>query len=75
MNAPVLAYQFASPEPETFVELSRVILTASAMTDDNVEVEAGTSGTVVGVWPGGSAYEVDTPLGLTTVEASRLIPA
>ena len=36
---------------------------------------AGTSGTVLGVWPEGTAYEVDFPLGLATVEAPKLIPA
>ena len=75
MNAPVLAYQFASPEPDTFAELRRVTLTAPAMTDDDIEVPAGTSGTVLGVWPEGTSYEVDFPLGLATVEASKLIPA
>lgn len=75
MNAPVLAYQFASTEPLAFAELSRVTLTAPATTDDGVEVGAGTSGTVVGVWPGAAAYEVDFPAGLATVEASQLIAA
>lgn len=72
MNAPVLAYQFASPEPDMFAELQRVVLTAPTTTDDGVEVPVGTSGTIVGVWPKGAAYEVDFSLGLATVEASKL---
>ena len=72
MNAPVLAYQFDPSEPQAFAELSRVALVAAVRTDDGIDVAAGTCGTVVGVWPGAAAYEVDFPLGLATVEASSL---
>ena len=56
-------------------DLDRVALTAAVVTDDGDTVEAGTEGTVVGVWRRGAAYEVEFahPVGaLATVEAIRL---
>ncbi len=56
-------------------DLDRVALTAAALTDDGDRLEAGTEGTIVGVWRGGSAYEVEfaePPGALATVEAASL---
>ena len=56
-------------------DLDRVALKAAAMTDDGVTTEAGSEGTIVGIWGGGEAYEVEfaEPAGaLATVEATDL---
>ena len=58
-----------------FKDLDRVVLTAEVTTDDGDRVEAGSAGTVVGVWLDGAAYEVEftTPVaGLATVLPSAL---
>jgi hypothetical protein len=46
------------------------------VTDDGVTMEAGSEGTIVGVWRDGEAYEVEfaEPAGaLATVEATDLL--
>lgn len=56
-------------------DLDRVMMTAAVTTDDGDVIEAGRTGTVVGVWRGGAAYEVEfaQPMGaLATVEAAGL---
>jgi hypothetical protein len=57
-------------------DLDRVALKAAAVTDDGVTMEAGSEGTIVGVWRDGEAYEVEfaEPAGaLATVEATDLL--
>lgn len=73
MNAPASIYRFDPPAPQAFPELTRVRLVQPARTDDGAEVPAGAQGTIVGVWPGGSGYEVDFAAGLATVEAAHLV--
>jgi hypothetical protein len=56
-------------------DLDRVALTAVAVTDGGDRMEPGTQGTIVGVWRGGAAYEVEfaqPPGALATVEAEDL---
>lgn len=56
-------------------DLDRVALITAAVTDDGVTMEAGSEGTIVGVWRDGEAYEVEfaEPTGaLATVEATDL---
>ena len=56
-------------------DLDRVALITAAVTDDGVTMEAGSEGTIVGVWRDGEAYEVEfaEPTGaLATVEATNL---
>lgn len=58
-----------------FRDLDRVALKVAATTDDGVRMEAGSEGTIVGVWRDGEAYEVEfaDPAGaLATIEAADL---
>ncbi|MEL6059264.1 MULTISPECIES: DUF4926 domain-containing protein [unclassified Methylobacterium] len=70
-------YQSRAPvtQPQALAELSVVALLRDVVTDDGVTVPAGTEGTIVGVWGGGEAYEVefDEPVvGNATVQADAL---
>lgn len=56
-------------------DLDRVALKAASVMDDGVTLEAGTEGTIVGIWRGGKAYEVEfaAPAGaLAAIEATDL---
>ena len=75
MNAPALTYTFAVTKPGSFSDLDLVRLTQPATTDEGETVPAGARGTVVGIWSGGKAYEVEFEAGLVTVEASILVAA
>ncbi|MEA1832886.1 DUF4926 domain-containing protein [Methylobacterium durans] len=66
------------PRPAPLPELSVVELLRDGKTDDGRSVPAGACGTIVGIWGGGEAYEVEfvQPLvGLATVTADALRPA
>ena len=69
-------YLMRRTEPRSALrELDRVALTAGLVTDEEIAIEAGTQGTVVGIWRDGAAYEVefaDPPGTLATVEADGL---
>lgn len=57
-------------------DLDAVVLTAAVQSDDGETIEAGSHGTVVGVWRDGVAFEVEfsSPVaGLATVLASDLV--
>lgn len=59
-------------EPHRIQELDRVKLLADVLGDDMVTVPAGSIGTVVAIWSGGAAFEVEftRPVdALATVEA------
>ncbi|MCF4124007.1 DUF4926 domain-containing protein [Methylobacterium sp. SyP6R] len=62
-------------EPSRIEELDRVELLADVLGDDQVTVPAGSIGTVVAIWAGGAAFEVEftRPVdALATVDASLL---
>ena len=64
-------------EPRSEVRDLDRVATAAVVTDDGVTMDAGTEGTVVGIWREGEAYEVEfaEPMGaLATVEATGLRP-
>jgi hypothetical protein len=70
-------YQSRAPvtQPQHRAELNFVTLLREVLTDDGLTVPAGTEGTIVGVWGGGEAYEVefDEPVvGNATVRADVL---
>ena len=75
MNAPISAYRRDTARPDAFDELAAVRLVRDVLTDDEVEVPAGTVGTVVGVWADGAAYEVEFKVGLATVVTADLAAA
>ncbi len=75
MNAPILAYSFALGEPSGFAELASVRIARDVVTDDGVTVSAGSRGTVVSTYVGGTAYEVEFEGGTATVEADLLTAA
>lgn len=61
--------------PSDLRELDRVCLIDPVIADDGDAIEAGSQGTVVGIWRDGGAYEVEfaSPEGaLATVEAEGL---
>ncbi|MCJ2121279.1 DUF4926 domain-containing protein [Methylobacterium sp. J-077] len=63
-----------TPRP-AFAELSVVAVLRDVQTDDGDTIPAGTEGTIVGIWAGGEAYEVefDEPVvGNATVRAEAL---
>jgi hypothetical protein len=63
---------------EALPELKMVVLLRPAETDAGVSKPSGSTGTIVGVWAGGEAYEVEfsEPEGaLATVRADDLRPA
>ena len=74
-NTPVTFYGTAAPRPlrpGALPELARVALLRAATTDDGAEVPIGSEGTIVAIWAGGEAYEVEfaEPVaGLATVDA------
>lgn len=62
-------------EPVRIEELDRVELLADVLGDDRMAVPAGSIGTVVAIWAGGAAYEVEftRPVdALATVNAALL---
>ena len=62
-------------EPARIEELDRVELLANVLGDDQVTVPAGSVGTVVAIWAGGAAFEVEftQPVdALATVDAALL---
>ena len=62
-------------EPRRIQELDRVALLVDVLGDDDVRVPAGSVGTVVAIWAGGAAFEVEfaRPVdALATVEAVLL---
>ncbi|WP_093567334.1 DUF4926 domain-containing protein [Methylobacterium sp. 174MFSha1.1] len=62
-------------EPRRIEELDRVVVLADVLGDDAVPVPAGSVGTVVAIWAGGAAFEVEftQPVdALATVEAALL---
>lgn len=64
--------------PPIHAELSMVMLLTEAPTDAGVTMPAGSTGTVVGIWKDGEAYEVEfrEPTGaLATVKAEHLLAA
>ena len=75
MNAPVLTYTFTLGEPRGFADLSSVRVEIDVVTDDGEAVPAGTRGTVVSVYAGGAAYEVEFDGGTATIEAAHLTAA
>lgn len=75
MNAPVLTYTFALGEPHGFADLSSVRVGIDVVTDEGEPVAAGTRGTVVAVYAGGAAYEVEFDGGTATIETAHLISA
>ena len=61
--------------PARIEELDRVELLADVLGDDQVTVPAGSVGTVVAIWAGGAAFEVEftRPVdALATVDAALL---
>ena len=46
-------------EPPRIQKLARVELQADVMGDDKVPVPAGSVGTVIAIWMGGAAFEVE----------------
>ncbi|KNY20910.1 hypothetical protein [Methylobacterium sp. ARG-1] len=63
-----------TPRP-AFAELSVIAVLRDVQADDGVTVPAGTEGTIVGIWAGGEAHEVefDEPVvGNATVRAEAL---
>ena len=75
MNAPVLAFPFALGEPSGFAELASVRILGDALTDEGETVEAGSRGTVVSVYAGAEAYEIEFENGTATIEAAMLTAA
>ena len=77
-DAPVTFFKTTAPQqlqPGALPELSVVALVRPATTDDGIDMPTGSEGTIVGIWAGGEAYEVEfvEPVpGLATVEASGL---
>ncbi|GJE60965.1 DUF4926 domain-containing protein [Methylobacterium trifolii] len=75
MSVEVL-YLLRKDEPGAAIrDLDDVVLLADAVTDDGDVIPAGTEGTVVGIWPGGAACEVEfaePESALATVPASGL---
>jgi hypothetical protein len=72
MSAPFPTYNYPLRNVPGFDDLASVRLREGMVTDDGVEVPAGSEGTVVGVWLAGEAYEVEFSLGLATVEAHQV---
>ena len=72
MNAPVLTYQFETSEPRAFADLDLVRVRNPVMTDEGIEVPAGSRGAVVAIYANGVAYEVEFEAGLATIEAALL---
>lgn len=75
MNAPVLTYRLRPEEPAAFAELALVRVREAVTTDENETVPTGTRGTVVAVYDGGTAYEVEFATGLAVVVAADLVAA
>ena len=75
MNAPVLTYPFKVAQPAAFADLDLVCAVHAVMTDEGEEVHTGTRGTVVAVYGGGKAYEVEFEIGLATIYAADLVKA
>lgn len=62
-------------EPRRIEELDRIELLTDVLADDAVSVPAGSVGTVVAIWAGGAAFEVEftRPVdALATVDAAVL---
>lgn len=60
-----------------FRDLDSVLVTIPVTTDDGDAIPTGTEGTIVGIWRGGAAYEVEfaqPPGALATVAAGDLVP-
>ncbi|MFD6317694.1 MULTISPECIES: DUF4926 domain-containing protein [Methylorubrum] len=72
-----VVYQWSEDRPGAVLrELDDVRVLADVVTMDGDTVAAGTEGTVVAVWHGGEAYEVEfpEPMGaLATVKAKDVI--
>lgn len=82
MSAPVLAYRLQPAPPAAFSDLDLVRVRSAVMTDGGAEVPAGARGTVVAVYGGGAAYEIEfwdgtdeCGYGTGTVAAADLLPA
>ena len=69
-------YLMRRSEPKSrFQDLDDVRINVAVVTDDGDRIEAGSEGTVVGIWRGGAAYEVEfaqPPGALATIEADDL---
>ncbi|MGX7703301.1 DUF4926 domain-containing protein [Methylobacterium sp. Gmos1] len=72
-----VSYTLWKAEPGALLrELDDVRVTTEVTTDDGDTIAAGTEGTVVAVWNGGEAYDVEfpQPMGaLATVKAVDLV--
>ena len=72
-------YQQRPPQAasQSFAELSVVAVLHAVQTDNGGVVPAGTEGTIVAVYDGGAAYEVEfiEPVGIATVRADALCAA
>ncbi|MGE7416352.1 DUF4926 domain-containing protein [Methylobacterium tarhaniae] len=57
-----VSYTLRKAEPDALLrELDDVCITTDVTTDDGDTIAAGTEGTVVAVWNGGEAYDVEFP--------------
>ncbi len=69
-------YLMRRSEPQSrFQDLDDVRINVAVVTDDGDRIEAGSEGTVVGIWRDGAAYEVEfaqPPGALATIEADDL---
>ncbi|AWN50257.1 DUF4926 domain-containing protein [Methylobacterium terrae] len=64
-------------KPSRFRDLDQVLVTLPVTTDEGDRIPAGTEGTVVAVWRGGAADEVEfaqPPGVLAPVAADDLVP-
>lgn len=72
-----LVYHVRKEEPAAVLrELDEVRVLVDVITLDGATIRAGAEGTVVAVWNGGEAYEIEfpEPMGaLATVEAADLV--
>lgn len=78
MSVDALFYIRKDEPASSFRDLDDVVLLSDAMTDDGITLPAGTEGTVVAVWRGGAAYEVEfakPPGSLANVPAEHLARA
>lgn len=73
MNAPVFIYPFETVEPAPFADLDIVRVRRAVTTDEGEDVPAGTRGTVVAVYAGGPAYEIEFEAGLATIDSAELV--
>lgn len=63
-------------EPRSrFQDLDSVTINVAVITDDGDQIAAGSEGTIVGIWRGGAAYEVEfaePPGALATIDSGDL---